>query len=303
MQQGAPAVYTLQVSVAGSAPTASEYQTALNTYAKFLPGVWRIVPADSGDDLAATIQGHVNLMSTVEERRERTAVYGKSYSAGDLAATAFSGTGGVLEKVGGFASGIKNKRVCVMYPDTASRTLSNGLSYDLSQQYIAAAIAGAESVLPTEQSRTRMTIGGFTLLKGVKMTRAQKNLLAEKGVMILDQETAGGNIVIRHGLTTDISSVQVKEASITAVGDYVSKYLRGALEAYIGKYQITAETLTMITASAKGALASLVKAKVITAGNVTAIMQDVDNPDTVAIAISIQPPYPCNYMDIVLTMD
>jgi hypothetical protein len=136
------------------------------------------------------------------------------------------------------------------------------------------------------------------------MNRKQMNMLAEKGVMILTQPGGPGTpIIVRHQLTTDMTSVQTKEDSIVMIGDYVSKYLRNVCEQYIGKYNITGETIARIQAALDSALYLLKKEQTITQGSVTSMAQDEANPDTLLISIRITPPYPCNYIDITLFLD
>lgn len=301
--QGAPAVNIIQVECAGDTPTASEYSAALDAYAKFIPSIWRMVPADLDADVQAVVTAHINLMSTVEERMERSAFYGKAYTSTDLAPTVFSGSDGVLTKIGGFASGIENKRISVIYPDVATRTLSDGTTRDLSSPFILAAIAGAKAALPTQRSMTRMSVAGFTDLKGVKMTRTEKNELAAKGVMILEQTATGTPVVVRHQLTTDLASTQSKENSILEIQDYCAKQYRAACEPYIGKYNITTQLVTMIRGTMDSTTNTLVQKGIIQRGKINNIYQDAENPDTMLLSISVLPPYPCNYIDITLVLE
>jgi len=301
--QGAPLVHVLQVEMAGSTPTASEYSTALETYAKFEPSIWRIIPVDQSSDIEAVVTNHVNFMSTVEERMERCAFYGKPYTSLDPAPTTFDGSDGVLTKIGDYATGIENQRITVIYPDVATRTLSDGSTRDLAAPFILAALAGAKAALPTQRSMTRMSITGFIDLKGVKMTRTEKNALAQKGVMILEQSASASPIVVRHQLTTDMTSTQSRENSILEIQDYCSKQYRVACEPYIGKYNITSQLVTMVRGTLDVTSLSMIKAGIIDTAKIDDIHQDADNPDTLIVSLSVLPPYPCNYIDITLVLE
>jgi hypothetical protein len=297
LKQGVPAIWVLQVKPAGASIAASDYQAALDTHIKFIGSLWRIVPADAVTGVNAVIDGHVNAMSLPDERMERTVVYGAEYSG---APTTFAE---VQTKVGSYAAAKGNKRINVVYPDAATAVFSDGKVRDVGAPIIAAAYAGAEAVLPSQRSRTRMNITGFVQLKGVKMTRVQMNLLAEQGVLILTQASPNADVIVRHQLTTDMSNIQTRETSITDIGDTVSKILRQSVEQYIGKYNLTPDVVTRIDGTLKNTLGALKNAGVIVEGKVNALMQDTANPDTLIVSISVLPPYPCNYIDISLILD
>lgn len=301
LESGAPAIYVLQVKPNASGQvTAAEYQTALEQYARFLP-VWRIVPVDLDANINSAIDQHVLKYSTPEERMERTVIYGAAYT-GTL--TTFNDTTGVYSVIGDYAAGKKNERIIVIYPDVATKVLNNGKLYELNAPFICAAIAGAECAQPVSRSRTRMPIKAFYELKGVKMTRTEKNLLAQKGVMILEQpQGPGTDIIIRHQLTTDMTNVQTREASIIAIKDYAAKYFREICEQYIGKYVINSETLMKIKTTLEMGIHQLIKEGILNDGKITLLMQDAENPDTVVVSMSILPPYPCNYIDITVVLE
>jgi hypothetical protein len=300
LEAGAPAVYVLQVkpNETTGEVTAVEYQDALDKHARFLDNAWRIIPVETSADINNAIDSHVEICSSYEERKERTAIYKVPQAS---APADFSE---VLSVIGGYAEAKNYKRITVFYPDVASKLLSDGNTYDLDGAFIAAALAGREAFLPVYKSKTRDEIKVFSELKGVKMTRKQMNMLAEKGVTILTQPAGiGTSIVVRHQLTTEMISPQTRENSIVMIGDYVSKYLREICQPYIGKYNITGETITRIQGTLDGGFYQLIKEKVITIGGVDYMAQDEFNPDTLLVTARFKPPYPCNYIEITLFMD
>lgn len=302
LREGVASVYVVQVepNVSGTV-TSVEYQAALDKYVRFMKDVWRIIPVDTSAEINAVIDQHISTYSSPQEKLERTTILATPYS-GEL--TSFSdATNGVLKKVGDYTTALADSRISVVYPDRASVALSNGKVVDVDGAYLAAAFAGAEAAQPAQQSRTRMTLKSIYKLKGVSMTRTEKNRLADMGVLILEQADAGLPVVVRHQLTTDMSSVQTREMSIIAVSDLSAKFLRGICEQYIGKYNITPEVITRISATLKAGMSQLTKLKIINKGNIGKLLQDADNPDTLAIEASILPPYPCNYIDIVMILE
>ena len=293
---GAPVAYALQVKPASGKVSASDYEKALGKV-KTVADVYRIVPMDLSNDINAVVDAHINNCSSYEERMERVARYsyaGKTDTFDD-----------VLTKVGGFAAGKASRRVCVPYPNKATMTLSDGELHEVDGAVISAAIAGLQSYLPGYQSATRSTISVFDSLVGVEMTRVEKNKLAEKGVLILEQPSGAGTpISIRHQLTTDMSSVATKESSITSIRDHVAQRYRNVAEAYIGKYNITPDTITRITGSLKSTTQDMVQEGwILETSQITSVAQDINNPDTLIIEAKVDVPYPCNYIKITVIAD
>lgn len=290
LENRAQVVCVLQVAKAGSDIASTDYETALQNYMVNVPYVYRIVPMDLNNDVNDAVMDYVRTMSDPEEMMETRAVFCSEDDSETFA--------DVNEAVGTYAAGYAEKRLNVLYPDVATRKLSDGNVYELSSPYLCAAFAGKEASQPIERAMTKSTLEGFITLKGVRMTRAQKDLLASNGVVILEQASANSAIEIRHGLTTDMSSVQARENSIITIADYTSKYIRSVLKPYIGKQNVTQETLARMRASVNSAFNILVKTGILVAGHIAQIYQDTDNPDTIVVKLSIDVPYPCNYIDI-----
>lgn len=298
LENGASQVYVLQVkpSVLGGTATASDYQNALDAHAAFLTDIWRIVPTDSSQSINSVIDGHVAKMSSSDERMERTEIYGSAVS------TTLSVAADVITNVGGYATSKANCRLNVIYPDHATRQLSDGKMYILDAPFICAAIAGKESTLKPQESRTRMSISGFNTLNGVKLRRSEMNSLAACGVMILTQTVSGANIVIRHQLSTDMSSVQNREISITDIQDTVSKTLRSVCEPYIGHFNITPDVIVRISGTISSAFTTLSTAGTILTGVINTLLQDATNSDSLLVSVKISVPYPCNYINFTVDL-
>lgn len=296
LESGASEIYVLQVEqVNEGTVTAADYQKALDKHAQFMDNVWRIVPADLDDSINAVIDGHVKKCSSYEERKERCVVYGK----GDT--SSLKTAENVITTIGGAAKSKSNERVTMVYPTEAVRTMSDGSLLRVGSQFIAAAYVGMEASMPLYQSKTRATSAVFTELGGVQLTRGEKNKLAECGVMIFEQPAgAGTNIICRHQLATNMDSPEFRENSVLACKDYVAKYLRGILDTYIGKYNITADTITKITGSINAGLSTLATDGYILEGSLRGLAQDELNPDTLIIDVEIKVPYPCNYIKLTI---
>lgn len=290
---GNPGVYVLQVKPgSGGTVTATEYQASMDAHLKEISTIYRVVPTSSEASVLSTISKFVATNSAPEERREMTGIV--SIDHGEMATI-----DEVLNTIGAGAAAINNQRMVVVYPDKATYSVSPNLDVEVGGGVIAAAIAGAEYGNPVQQPLTRAALPSqFKAVVGVPMSRSEKNRLAAQGVMVL--ENNNGRVVIRHQLTTDMSSVESREMSVVRIVDYTSKYLRSSLEGYIGKRNIDAETLVTMEATLRAAKNKLVSDRIAKDVTVSEIMQVEDAPDTLALTASVQPPYPCNRVEIIL---
>lgn len=287
-------VFIQQVKAQAETPTTAEFEEAL-AKTEFDERVWRIVPTDISTDIINAIASSIARCSSYEERKERTAFVSYNGTASDFT--------DVMIKTGALAHDLANKRMCVFYPDTVTMTLVDGNDYTMSAQMIGAALAGREQTFVASRSRTRMALTGIKALNGVKMTRAQMNQLAAKGVLIVTQEDEGANVVVRHQLTTDMTGVQTRELSIICISDYCAKTFRASCESYIGVYNITPETISMIDGTLKIVISTLSGNNIIINGSVTSVVQSTESPDTVLATVRVSVPYPCNYIDITMYLD
>lgn len=291
--KGNPGVYVLQVKPGtGGSVSATEYQASMNAHLKEITTIYRVVPISSDPDVLSAISGFVVSNSTPEERRELAGIVTINHDT-------MSTFDEVLNTIGTGAASINNPRIVVPYPDKANYLVATGLEVEVGGGVIAAAIAGIEYGNPVQQPMTRSSLPAeFKSVIGVPMSRSEKNRLAAKGVMIL--ENTNGSVVIRHQLTTSMESVESREMSVSRIVDYTAKYLRNSLEGYIGKRNVDAETLVTMEATLRDAKNRLVSERIVKDVTISEIMQVEDAPDTLAFTASVQPPYPCNRVEIIL---
>ena len=301
---GSNSVYGLQVDYKRTesklAPDQYDYSIALAKL-EAADYIYRIVPLDLNNNVNEVVINHVELMSSPEEKGERRALL--SYAAvGSI--TNFTD---LYNQVGSYATRIGNARVNLLNKYNASIYLPSGDLLDPidvagSEPFICAAMAGKEASMGIASSLTKATLAGFDAITEIVPTlRTQRNMLAQKGVVLLEKGTASGNSLntIRHSLTTDVSSVETRETSITTIKDYTGKLLRNTLDQFIGKTNlINEELLTRIQASAETTLDSEIANNILIAGEVSDIHQDSTDLDRVVMVVTIYPPYPCNGIDI-----
>jgi len=126
--------------------------------------------------------------------------------------------------------------------------------------------------------------------------------MAAGGTYIVVQDTPTAPLIARMALTTDMTSVETRTDSITKVVDFTAKFLRRMLRSFIGRFNITQGFLDSLSSVAQGGLGFLVENGVLIGGTLNNIIQDEANPDSVLVDVLIDPPYPCNYIRITLTL-
>lgn len=294
--EGTSEIYAIQVKPTGVDINVTDFEAALAANAAFLEDGYRIIVLDTSADTNLTVVAHVNEMSEPEEGMERATILAVNHESTDFSS--------LLTTVGTYASSMSDRRVSVIYPDRATKVLDDGNTYELPGQYICAALAGWKAGKRPQTAFTKGTMICFNELKGLKLTRKEKNKLAENGVMVLEQNAGPGTpIEIRHGLTTDMTSPQTREASIIDIADYASKYYRKGLRTYLGQHNITSDLITAIKGSITSMTDILVKDKVIISGKIVNIYQDEITPTTLVVQLSIEPPYPCNNIELTLFLE
>ena len=169
--------------------------------------------------------------------------------------------------------------------------------------YMAAGLAGEVSGQRPEQGFTNLPLAGdFSKLKysGDYFSESQLNTLAGGGNYILWQANSSAPIVSRHQLSTDRSSVERQELSITKSLDFASKFIRDGVSPYIGRYNITPAFLSMIRQVITGYGTYLKREGYINDLKVDKVEQDSVSKDTVLVTLSIAVQYPVNYIKITL---
>lgn len=168
--------------------------------------------------------------------------------------------------------------------------------------FLAAAKAGQVAGNLPSAPLTNFAIGGFTRVVGTndRYTETQMNQIAYGGNDIIVQNGEGAPPVSRHQLTTDMTSIEVREQSIVKAIDFSAKFIRGGLRNFIGKYNITETFLDTISAVVQGQLRYLSDNGVLAGGDLNNIVQDTTNPDTVLVDVTLEVLYPCNYIRITL---
>jgi len=193
-----------------------------------------------------------------------------------------------------------NRRVYEVFPDTVKLQVS-GVEKSLPGYYASAAIVGMVAAQPPQQGFTNFPITGMTGVVGTeKFTKRQLNVMAGGGTYILMQEVPGGSVFCRHQVSTDLTSVETRELSITKVVDFCAKILRNGVRRFIGTSNVNPQLLDMLGATVHAILKFLEETGVINGSNINNLVQDTANPDTILVDVTLDVPYPCNYIRLTL---
>jgi hypothetical protein len=179
-------------------------------------------------------------------------------------------------------------------------TSVNGLVLRVPGFYMTACKAGMVAQLAAQQPFTQVPIQGVSKVYGVDdtFTEDQMDTVADGGRYLVIN--FGGQVVSRHSRSTDTSSIEARELSITKQIDKLAKSLRNTNRNFIGRYVITPNFLDMLTMANQGALEKEVLLGTVNGAKLVSILQDESNPDTILEEVEVQPAYPCNKIRITI---
>jgi hypothetical protein len=204
------------------------------------------------------------------------------------------------------------RRVVVVWPNrlTYYNSLATSNPYQVvGGSYLAAACAGVLANNITAQGLTRRqiySINGIAPDIAPAQTTVNKNTWSSRGVAVMEQNRTGA-LVIRHGVTTDMTSVVSREFSIVRCQDELFREVQQSLEAaqLIGT-PITASTALAVKGTVAGALESALADQTIQSySNLAVRQQNLPNGDPTVIecTFAYQPTYPLNYIQVKFTFD
>jgi hypothetical protein len=114
------------------------------------------------------------------------------------------------------------------------------------------------------------------------------------------QDAVGAPIVARHQLSTDTTSIEARELSITKAVDYCAKFIRVGMRNFMGRSNITQAFLDNLAGVLEGLLAFLVDNGAVIGASPNNLIQDADNPDSILVDVTLDVAYPANFLRVVL---
>ena len=201
----------------------------------------------------------------------------------------------------------KDKRMLHVQPDSVGVSV-NGVTKYLPGYYVCAALAGLISGLPVQQGLTNIGVAGVSDLQhsNFYFTRAQLGTMAQDGTWLMVQEAQGTIPYTRHELTTDMSVLQYREVQQVKNIDFLSYYFHDIFKGFIGKWNITPDSLNTLRQTFNAAGKQLQGKKLPMIGaplvdfSVQKLEQDAVNTDNVNAVIPVKIPTVMNYINIYL---
>jgi hypothetical protein len=202
-----------------------------------------------------------------------------------------------------------SNRVIHIQPDTVAVNV-DGRKVIVPGYYLACAVSGLVAGMPAQQGFTNMGIAGVSDLynSNFYFTRAQMNAMAEAGTFLFVQETTGSLPYVRHELTTDMSVLEYRELQQVKNWDFVSYFFLDKLKAFIGKWNITEDTIGTIrqTINASSEMLKAQKLPRIGAPLLSAVIdslaQNATNQDNLDCRLTIKIPKTLNYLNLYLVI-
>jgi hypothetical protein len=207
----------------------------------------------------------------------------------------------------GYATSFANRRLVSVWPDTCYITVS-GTATELPGYYLGCALTGLTAGLPSQQGFTNLSLTGFTALDNSNnyFSDSQLDTIAGGGNLIIAQDVAEAPVYCRHQLTTDTSTIQFQELSVTKNVDLISRFFRKLYAPYTGIYNITDALLDILKSITVAGITFLKDQTsprvggVLRDGSISELAEDSTLPDTVNITIDINIPYPLNNIKVTL---
>lgn len=160
-----------------------------------------------------------------------------------------SKSGQVTELVA-VAQSFNSRRTVLVWPD---RIDVGGVTGGDAQPgyYLAAAVGGMTAGLPPHQGFTFLGIAGVSRIyrSNTYFTDSMLTDLSAGGWYVFAQQTPTSLPFTIHQLTTDPETLESGEFSVVKNFDFVSLFFIDILEEFLGQYNVTEETLTLIRAA------------------------------------------------------
>ena len=205
---------------------------------------------------------------------------------------------------------LSNSRVSLVAPQTfiyaPGQNATNGNvagTMTINGYYMAAAVAG----LFTGQSSVAVPLtnkyaNGFVSIPN-QISSADSNTLQSYGTLVVRQDR-NSNILVRQGLTTDITNWLTQEVSIGAIGDQLVKSIVGAVNnsGLIGS-PLTPTIYSTVTSVIQTVLNSALQSNLIQSWTNYQQTPNQSNPTEIDVTFQYAPTIPLNYINVVFSIN
>lgn len=191
----------------------------------------------------------------------------------------------------------------------------------LDAMYMAAEVAGLRSALLPQQGLTMTEMESVIAAPSMytQFTEDQLDEIARWGTMIVTQDSEGGEIFIRHQLTTEVNKGSLYyEDNVGAIVDFFCYTIKDTFRGYIGKRNVTPDTITEINVKLRNIAVRATQAQltereigpmVISFANEigeedkVTVRQDRDLKDHLVTFVLLRVPLPLNGLDHYVEVD
>jgi hypothetical protein len=245
-----------------------------------------IVPLSTDLNVMSYVSQHCISMSTPRNEGERTGIVGVANGTSPLGAQSI-------------ARGLSSELMIVVYPDSAvvavPDSLGNFSDRLVDGSYVAAALAGSvcNPTLDVATPITRRKLLGFKSL-GRILDPTDADRVATSGITVMEPSPTG-SIRVRHGLTTNLSSVITRTPSVIWTIQFVQQTVRRVLDPYIGQ-KFTGTLLKSVESSMTGAFSTLIDNKIVTAVAGINVYVDDQDPTILRTEAVYSPVFPLEYI-------
>lgn len=286
---GAERVIIAPINSVSTDPSQQEWEAALDVLTGEL-SVNVIVPVTGDTGILDIVRARVT--NQASQGILRRAFLGLDGSSSSVSNATFRST----------APSWNNSRVSLVGPDTGTYfTGVGGGRLRLGGQYLAAAVAGAFASRPVQEPLTHKQIQGFenvTTWTETELIQAQ-----EAGVLVLAKRRQGG-IIVRHGLTTQMTSIYTRELSVQAGKDRIHTLIKDtlAVQELIGS-NMTPTTPQQVVGAVTSALEFAVSTGLIYSYSGIQWRIPTNSPTTVEVKFQYRPTLPLNNLVVGFAID
>lgn len=205
------------------------------------------------------------------------------------------------------AAGIDSKRVGLVWPNRWNvNNSTTGQLVEVGGLYAAAAVGGRQVSLEPPISLTRKELSGFAGVPGdlrVSMTSAVRNAWSAGGVMVVEADRNGA-LLIRHGLSTDPTSVYTRELSLTRCKDRMLQIIQDTLDAsgLIGS-PIDDEMPVRLKGVVAGCMETSLSLGLVANYQNLKVRQRSTDPTVMEVKFEYLPPFPTNYIVVAFSIN
>lgn len=212
------------------------------------------------------------------------------------------------DKVASASRHFASRRMLNVFP---SEIKVNGVT--MSGEFAACAVAGLISATEPQQPITNMPVRGIDDVPMIYQWFSSEELdrMAEGGTFIIAQDLPGDVVYVRHQVTTATyeGNLNTQEMSVTKNVDSISYAFADAYRPYYGKYNVEPGLIsilenlaTTVIDSFSGSTSKYGPQLIADGTEILYVRQNQTAKDHVDVAISLEVPYPCNRIAIVLTV-